>query len=168
MSCIVRSLIGFALLTLLLLARPCLAEPMPPFNWADLCNSQSVVEARYVTFRKPGLFKPITYFDPPVAKYKVLRTIHGQKTPPEIEVAYDVQDGSACLEPPDWKCTDDIMPRTNSEWVLFLSSEVKGIYRTYRGDFGRIPAGSLARYLWGECGRFWYPSNEPTANSIAK
>ena len=117
------------------------AKPMMSPTEDELCKADAIVEAEYTSYSSPGWFKSIDYFSPPIAHYKKTKQVSGEEVSENFSVFFDFQDGSACLKPPDWKFSGDMMPASGSKWILFLKKdEDSKTYRTYRGDFGRIPA----------------------------
>lgn len=120
-----------------------LAEPMLPASLEQGVDaSKQVVIATYQGYFKAQKAEYFTGID---ANYRVEQTLKGPalKAGEPLTVRYAFHDGSACMEPPDWKFdAKREMPTVGSRWVLLVlpknsSKEVSGIYR---GDFGRIPA----------------------------
>ena len=119
-----------------------------------MCGAASIAEVEYLSYRKSSVLGSISYFDPPLAAYRVVRLIHGLPLPEKVEVPYAFDDGSACLEPQGWKFSEALMPAAGSRWVLFLLP-LSGGFQTYSGDFGRVPAGSLADFFLRQCREIW-------------
>lgn len=149
---IVRASI-FALVSSLLLSNSAVAKPQMPATMLEACQAQSIVEAQYLSYRPQELLGKIEYFTPPMAQFKVLRTVRGKDTPEYILVRYEFDDGSACLVPQNWKFSAAKMPKENSRWILFLNP-IEGTpswYQTYRGQFGRMVPGESTNKLLTEC-----------------
>jgi hypothetical protein len=130
----------FLQMTLMLMVIPNYAysEPMRIPTREEALRSNWIVIAQYIS-HKESLSGKIDYFHGPIAQYKIIRVLSGNNLNQTIDVRYDFQDGSACLALENWKFTEDTMPQTNSEWILFLEQE-NGIFTTYRGDYGRWEA----------------------------
>ena len=140
---------------LLLLPLGVSAEPMPAPTMDELCRAQSVIEAEYLSYERKSGPAAGDYFDPPLAKYRTIRHIHGSKVPAELRVEFTFDDGSACLVPEGWSFSERLMPREGSRWILFIVSSPETQVRTYRGDLGRVPVGSLANFLISQCTDQW-------------
>jgi hypothetical protein len=110
---------------------------MPAPTSQEMCRAKLIVRAEYKGFRKKGA--KISYFDPPLANYRVDKVLQGKYDNPEISIRYDFHDGSACLEEKGWAFSDSLMPNKGSLWVLFIE-ENRTLFTTYRGEFGRIRA----------------------------
>jgi len=108
----------------------------PPTLEEAILTSEHIVIAKYIGYNK---LKFITYFNGPVAKYKVIKNLKGNLSFEAISIRYMFNDGSACLAPKNWRFNDGMMPKPASTWVLFLKRDTqhKGLWMTYRGDFGR-------------------------------
>ena len=118
----------------------------------ELCGARSVVHARFVSYHPSPITEgAIGYLTPPVARFQLVRVLRGEPLPTEIEVRFDFHDGSVCLPREGWRFSEARMPRPFSEWVLFLTDERDGVYRTYRGDFGRFPLGGAGEEQLRRC-----------------
>jgi hypothetical protein len=146
---------GMLVLSVLFCAQLLHAKPMPSATWKEFCGARNIVEAKFLSYRRPSLMKAVGYFDPPIAEYQVVRAIRGKAVPEKIRVRYDFHDGSASLEPKEWRFSESLLPQNGSAWILFLAQKDGEIYQTYRGDFGRVPEGALAGFLMQECAKFW-------------
>jgi hypothetical protein len=129
-----------------------MTEPMAPASIREACSSESVVEAEYLRFSSNT---PISFFDGPIAGYRVIRVINGKTTAEEIAIKYDFHDGTACIEPSGWNFSDELMPLPNSKWLLFLKASSDNMYTTYRGDFGRIEIGPKSKEFLEKCEQVW-------------
>lgn len=122
-----------SLVVLALFNNKVFAEPMPSPTIEQACRSVSIVIAEYQGWRSE---KPVTYFDAPIAKFKIIENLSGKSLTGEIEVRFESNDGSACIAPDYWKLE---MPEVNSRWILFLNPESSSnLFSTYRGNFGRL------------------------------
>ena len=129
------------------------ATPIEAPREVELCGVRSVVHARFVSYHPSPITEGATgYLTPPVARFQLVRVLRGEPLPTEIGVRFDFHDGSACLPREGWHFSEARMPRPLSEWVLFLTDERDGVYRTYRGDFGRAPWGAEAESRFERCG----------------
>jgi len=127
-------------LLILLLSLQLTAKPMEPASLQQgKAQSQAIVLAEYLGYTAP---RPVEYFQPPLARYRVIKVLKGQVNP-EVQVAYAFHDGSACLAPTDFRFTAGMLPARGSRWVLLLQSATDGVWSTYRGDFGRRKADEL-------------------------
>ncbi|CAN0494438.1 unnamed protein product, partial [Phaeothamnion confervicola] len=69
--------------------------------------------------------------------YRVTRNFKGKLSPNrEITVNYAFHDGTACLPPPNFHFSSNMLPAKGSRWILFLH-QGDGLWLTYRGDYGR-------------------------------
>lgn len=123
-----------------------LAKPMPEPLEEKAYKSQWIVIAQYQGYSAnteyPGSIDngKITYFNFPIAKYKVVRLLKGAAVPPIVDVLYAFHDGSPCMADENWKLKD-ALPKRGSKWILFLNEfEGHNYLTTYGGDFGRWPA----------------------------
>lgn len=135
---------------------PTLAEPMDPPSIEEACASKTVVEAQYLSrLRRWNPFSPFTFHDGPIAVYRVLRVHRGEVPTEEIRVKFEFHDGSPCQAPEDWEFSDSLMPAKDSRWLLFLEKRADGIYRTYRGDYGRMTGNSETDEIVKKCVQEW-------------
>lgn len=112
-----------------------LAKPMQAPTLEEACKSKLILIASYKG-HDISLFPD--YFDGVNANYQVLKVVKGVYRQKTIKINYAFQDGSACVAPKDWHLDNKLMPKENSKWILFINSTSSGVYRTYRGNFGRI------------------------------
>jgi len=117
--------------------KPTHNEPMPVPRLQEMCRSKLIVRAEYKGYQKQG--NQISYFEPPLAIYRVDKVLHGKYDKPEISIRYDFHDGSACMEEEGWTFRENLMPKKGSLWLLFIEENGTPL-TTYRGDFGRTPA----------------------------
>lgn len=141
LPCVTAAIALLLLYTLPAPAKPMpVAEPMPPASIEEgLGTSIAVVSAEYQGYRRRQSGR-IGYFEPPVARFRVVATLYGK--PPAasaIDVYHDFHDGSPCLEPEHWRFNPSMMPEPGSRWLLILQPGKENIFRTYRGNFGRMP-----------------------------
>lgn len=129
------------------------AKPMLAPSIEDACNSHSVVEAEYLSYRPQKLLGEIKYFTPPMAQFRVIKKLRGSDIPEYILVRYDFDDGSACLTPPVWTFSSTLMPKKNSRWILFLQTieDTPAWFQTYRGDYGRMTPGEKSESTLKQC-----------------
>ena len=104
-----------------------------------IAQSQWIVVAEYVSYAASD---EIGYFYGPLAKYKIINVLKGEQLKGNIQIGYEFHNGSACIELENWQFSDELMPKDNSRWILFLKNNEQGAYATYRGDYGRWPASS--------------------------
>lgn len=105
-------------------------------------SSEYILVAEYSEYSKRWQHK-ISYFYGPRATYRVNQILKGNSTLPKaIQVRYDFQDGSPCIESEKWRFDEKVMPQKGSRWILFLKSKgnEEDIWETYRGDYGRWEA----------------------------
>ncbi|MCE5286723.1 MAG: hypothetical protein LLG02_12865 [Pelosinus sp.] len=112
-----------------------LAKPMNSPSIEEAIKSDLIVIAEYKGY-KPQQEK-IEYFVPPIAKYSFIKMLKGNNVDKEINLIYEFQDGSACIEKESWKFSEELMPVVGSKWILFLKCKDGEYYSTYRGDYGR-------------------------------
>ncbi len=114
------------------------AKPMDNPTVEEAIQSKIIIIAEYIDYSKQG---KIGYFNGPIANYKVIQVLRGKLLDETISIHYDFQDGSACVLLKGWRFSDNLMPKKDSQWILFLkdkSGDGKS-YMTYRGDYGRWP-----------------------------
>lgn len=144
-------------------------KPQAAKSLLDLCDACSIIRAPFLSYRSRTTPEPIGDFSPPIARFEHVATLGGEAVPVEFEVRYDFDDGSACLVPEGWSFASRLMPAESSEWLLFQTAQEEGTYRTYQGDFGRIPLGSLSSYLLDGCaGGAANGSTNPSASATMK
>lgn len=100
-------------------------------------KSNYIVVAEYLGYTKDA---KIYYSHGPLAKYKVIKILKGEEVSGIIQVRYEFNDRSYCLPEKDWRFSDNLMPKKDSQWILFLErkDDDKNTYFTYRGDYGRL------------------------------
>lgn len=133
-------LIGLIFMPLLSGKSLVFAKPMmEPTIEEGIKESKWIVVAEYVDYDKNSL---IGYFHGPAAEYKISQALKGDLADRSIRLRYDFQDGSACIALRGWEFNSSLMPKAGSSWILLLKDKDKtdGLYITYRGDFGRLPA----------------------------
>ncbi len=115
------------------------AKPMmAPTDQEGFDRSAHIVVAEYQGYSKGA--EKVTYFDGVLADYKVVEVLKGGELSPSIKILYAFHDRSACIEPEDWTFDEKSMPAKGSRWILFLETEMGGVWQTYRGDYGRREA----------------------------
>lgn len=115
------------------------AKPMmAPTDHEGFDKSAHIVVAEYQGYKKGA--EKVTYFDGVLADYKVVEVLKGGELSPSIKILYAFHDRSACIEPEGWTFDERSMPAKGSRWVLFLETEMGGVWQTYRGDYGRREA----------------------------
>lgn len=112
-------------------------KPMRGPTMAEAVRAPLIVIAKYRDYKSD---REIEYFSPPVARYNVARMLRGALPLHTVSVSYQFHDGSACLPLEGWHFSKSTMPPEGSEWILFLDKFKAGVYYTYRGDYGRMPA----------------------------
>jgi|GEM_PF-1788155 len=114
------------------------AKPASTPTAEEAALSPVVVVCAYVGYDKES---PKTYFGGVQAEYRVVELLKG-KLSGKVPVNFDFHDHSPCLEPPDWKFEESLLPKPESRWILFLrpSEKAGDHFGTYRGSFGRWPA----------------------------
>jgi len=122
--------------TLLSLAGLGLAKPMLPPTPEQAVESPLVLVTDYVSH---DAAPTPTYFGGTIAEYQVRTVLKGQFSDKTIRIRYEFHDGTPCMEEPGWNFSDKLMPKPNSQWILFLrpGEKAEDPYRTYRGDYGR-------------------------------
>jgi len=135
-------------------AKP-MEEPLLPASPDEICGSDSAVEATYESYKQRASSDPISYFNPPLAVYRVTKQLHGVKTPEQIAVMFQFDDGSACIEEEGWKFSEKLMPEKGSKWLLFLKPGSEGEFNTSRGTSGRIPIGEKSASVLEVCEKVW-------------
>lgn len=113
------------------------SKPMPSPAPQKAIKSKWIVIAEYTGYKKDNSGE-ISYFQGPIANYKILKSLKGNIIEKNVNIRYDFQDGSACMALKGWEFTKGKMPSVKSKWILFLKNmNDKQIYSTYRGDYGR-------------------------------
>jgi len=125
----------------LLLTTAVLAKPMIAPTMQEAMRSPLIVVARYCDYRTDA--EGVSYFRGPQAHYRVEQVLKGKAPAQDLWVRYDFHDGSACLEPKEFRFSPNLMPAKNSRWLLFLKTDGKD-WTTYRGDWGRQTADKAA------------------------
>jgi len=114
------------------------AKPMFAPTKAEAYKSEYIVIGKYIGYQAK---EEINYFQGPIAKFKTIRILKGINLPGIFNIRYDFHDDSACLPLKGWVFSKDIMPKSESAWILFLNKNKEyEIFTTYRGDFGRWEA----------------------------
>lgn len=114
------------------------AKPASTPTAEEAAQSPVVAVCSYVGYDKES---PKSYFGGVKAEFRVVELLKG-KLSGKVPVTFDFHDHSPCLEPPDWKFEEGMLPKAETRWILFLKpSEKAGApFGTYRGTFGRWPA----------------------------
>jgi hypothetical protein len=101
-------------------------------EWIAICEFEGYDKSR-----------TYTWDDPPTANFRVTDILKG---PPccagRLPVKYTFHDLIHTDVPMDWKFSDELMPKKNSKWILFIEYAVprQGKFDLYQGSFGRQPA----------------------------
>jgi len=116
---------------------------------SGLCaETTSIVVAEYRSYTSQSILRPITYSYPPIAIFKRIQTVEGSEGAEQIKVRFDFNDGSPCIDPTGWSFSESKMPAKGHHLILFLTSrDDHGVYRTYRGNFGRLEPGAKSDAL---------------------
>jgi hypothetical protein len=143
-AALIPKVTGAVALLLLIGGSSSFAKPMMSPSLEEAVASPLIVEAEFVRIVGGGT----QYFEPPIVQYrvkKVWRNVTGNNISPgaRLSLSYAFHDGSACLEPTDWKYSPAMLPKLGNVQILFLRPDPnnkKAGYATYRGDFGRWDA----------------------------
>jgi hypothetical protein len=104
----------------------------------DACRqSSSIVLAEYYGFdKRPN----VGFWDPPIAHFRIIQSLHGPVLPNDLKVAYEFYDFGTRKEPQDWKYSDELLPEKGSKFILCIMSFSlePGVFKTYNGAYGRI------------------------------
>jgi tetratricopeptide (TPR) repeat protein len=85
----------------------------------------------------------ISYFHPPIAKYRIQKFLKGPPLNRDLPLRYEFHDRSeGVAAPKDWKFSEDKMPKRGSEWLIFIKNGLPrdGAFDTYMGNYGRQEA----------------------------
>lgn len=107
---------------------------------AGAIRSEGVVIAEYLGYEKSP---DINFFHPPKAKFRITKILKGPPLNKDLPVRYEFRDRSTNQGAPSgWKFSEDKMPAKGSSWIIFLEwcSPREGMFDTYEGSFGRLPA----------------------------
>ncbi len=123
-------------------------------NYQNAFKSESITICEYVGYDKRD---DISFYNPPTARFKVVKRLHGPPTPSILPLRYEFHDKTesvgqkGALEkkletgkmPKGWKFGPDKMPTKGSKWIVFIPNFVArtdGSYDTYQGSYGRQEA----------------------------
>ncbi len=122
----------------LLLAPVSAAKPSSTPTVEEAALSPVIAVCAYSGYEKES---PKSYFGGVKAEYRIVDLLKG-KLSGKIPVNFDFHDHSPCLEPPNWKFEEGLLPKAETRWILFLRPSEKAgePFGTYRGSFGRWPA----------------------------
>lgn len=84
----------------------------------------------------------ITFYHPPVARFKIDKVLKGPKLNRDMPIRYEFHDKTGDEKPKDWKFSDAVMPAKGSKWIIFTDQAIptNGAFETYHGSFGRLEA----------------------------
>lgn len=101
-------------------------------------QSENIVVAEFVGYDK---HKPITYYTPPKAHYKITEYLKGAPFNKALPIKYEFHDKIVGEEKPaDWKFDEvALMPKKGSKWIMFIPTAVPldGMLETFHGKYGR-------------------------------
>ncbi len=107
-------------------------------NYETAFKSENIVVAIYQGYDKS---RPISYFMPPKANYRIVEYLQGAPFNKDLPVRYEFHDKIVGEEKPsDWKFDEaTMMPKKGSKWILFIPNAVpiNGMVETYHGKYGR-------------------------------
>lgn len=94
------------------------------------------------TFESYDKSDDITFYHPPVARFRIEKILKGPKLNRAMPVRFEFHDKSDSEPDKDWKFTADKMPTKGSKWLLFseMAIPTNGAFETYRGNYGRQEA----------------------------
>ncbi len=116
---------------------PTVANDKDELNYeAAFMRSESIAIAEYKGYDQSD---DIGFYSPPRAHFKVLKVLKGylhSSLPVRYEFHQKIKNEQ---KPSDWKFGEDLMPRKNSKWILFVPNAVAtdGMFDTYHGSYGR-------------------------------
>lgn len=136
-------IVALTLAALACFLTPAAAKPMGPATLERALASPLILLASYESCDPEGA----SYFGGVATKYKVIKVWKGKipKGPKSLQISYAFTDGSACIAPKPWVFSKKMLPKPGATFVLFLTPAQPGIYRTYRGTYGRWPADHLKK-----------------------
>jgi len=83
--------------------------------------------------------RPISFFEPPIVHYKVVKVVKGNYSKSDIAVRYEFRDYLSTKEPVEWKYSETMLPKMGEEYILLIWVQPQnGLNETYEGSFGRI------------------------------
>jgi len=86
----------------------------------------------------------ISYFHPPITKYRIQKYLKGPPLNKELPLRYEFHDRSeGTAAPKGWKFDEKtVMPEKGSEWLIFIKNGLPrdGAFDTYMGNYGRQEA----------------------------
>jgi tetratricopeptide (TPR) repeat protein len=85
----------------------------------------------------------ISYFHPPIAKYRIQKYLKGPPLNKDLPLRYEFHDRSeGTTAPKGWKFGDSVMPKKGSDWLIFIKNGLPrdGAFDTYMGNYGRQEA----------------------------
>lgn len=101
-------------------------------------QSENIVVAEFVGYDKT---KPITYYTPPKAHYRITEYLKGAPFNKALPIKYEFHDKIVGEEKPkDWKFDEvALMPKKGSKWIMFIPTAVPldGMLETFHGKYGR-------------------------------
>lgn len=101
-------------------------------------QSENIVIAEFIGYDKS---KPITYYTPPKAHYRIVEYLKGAPFNKALPVKYEFHDKIVGEEKPaDWKFDEaTMMPKKGSKWIMFIPTAVPlaGMLETFHGRYGR-------------------------------
>ncbi len=107
-------------------------------NYETAFKSENIVVAVYEGYEKG---RPISYFMPPKAHFKIIEHLQGAPFNRDLPVKYEFHDKIVGEQKPaDWKFDEaTMMPKKGSKWILFIPNAVPidGMVETYHGRYGR-------------------------------
>ncbi len=109
---------------------------MPEPTMAEAMASEAIVLAEYVGCHEP---EKAMYFGGVDADYRTIAVMQGRPVGEDLRLRYSFHDGSACIEPPNWRFDEKTtMPAAGSRWILFLRRADPKVdpWATYRGGWG--------------------------------
>jgi tetratricopeptide (TPR) repeat protein len=99
---------------------------------------ENIVVAEFNSYDKG---KPITYYTPPKANYRIVEYLKGAPFNKALPIKYEFHEKIVGEEKPkDWKFDEaKMMPQKGSKWILFIPNAVPldGMLETFHGSYGR-------------------------------
>jgi tetratricopeptide (TPR) repeat protein len=109
-------------------------------TFENAVHSECVLLATYEGYEKSP---DISYFHPPIAKYRITKYLKGPPLNRDLPLRYEFHDRSKSVGAPEgWKFGPDKMPKKGSEWLIFIKNGLPrdGAFDTYMGNYGRQEA----------------------------